>query len=162
MKEYGYLLRDDPAYREKAEYFSSRLKDAGEFLAGLGMIAKLRTMEMTVTYQDPCHLAHGQRVRAQPRQLLQMIPGLKLTEMEGADRCCGSAGIYALTQPGQAEALLKRKVVNVRTTAAAIVATANPGCHLQIARGLKDAAANVRVMHPVSLLAEGYRREAVR
>src|ERR1044071_2437897 len=135
MKEYGYLFRSDPAYREKAEHFSSRVKDAGEFLAGLGMVAKLHTVEMTVTYQDPCHLAHGQRVRSQPRQLLQMIPGLKITEMEGAERCCGSAGIYNLTHSGMSQHLLKEKMESVAASGAEGIVAPNPGCMLQLAYG---------------------------
>jgi glycolate oxidase iron-sulfur subunit len=152
MKEYGYLLRDDPAYREKAEHFSSRVKDAGEFLAGLGMVAKLRTMEMTVTYQDPCHLAHGQRVRAQPRQLLQMIPGLRLTEMEGADRCCGSAGIYNLTHSGMSQHLLKDKMQLVAATGAEGIVAPNPGCMLQLAYGARRYGPDVKIYHLMDLL----------
>jgi glycolate oxidase iron-sulfur subunit len=102
---------------------------------------------------------HGQKVSRQPRVLLGLLPGVTLTELPESSWCCGSAGIYALTQPEQAEALLKRKVGHVKTTGAEIVATANPGCQLQIARGLKDARVSVRVMHPVSLLAAAYRRE---
>jgi glycolate oxidase iron-sulfur subunit len=102
---------------------------------------------------------HGQRISRQPRDLLRLLPGVTLTELPESSWCCGSAGIYALTQPEQAEALLTRKVGHIQATGAEIVATANPGCHLQIARGLKNASVNVRVMHPVSLLAEAYRRE---
>ena len=112
-----------------------------------------------ITYHESCHLVHGQKISRQPRALLKLLPGVTLTELTESSWCCGSAGIYALTQPEQAEALLKRKVANIRTTGATIVATANPGCHLQIARGLKESAANVQVVHPVSLLAAGYRRE---
>ena len=115
----------------------------------------------TVTYHESCHLVHGQKISRQPRELLRLLPGITLTELPESSWCCGSAGIYALTQPEQAEALLTRKVGHIQTTGAEIVATANPGCHLQIVRGLKDAGANVRVMHPVSLLAEAYRRERV-
>ena len=152
MKEYGHLLRDDPAYREKAESFSARVKDSGEFLAGLGMVAKLRTLEMTVTYQDPCHLAHGQRVRAQPRQLLQIIPGLKLTEMEGADRCCGSAGIYNLTHSGMSQHLLKEKMQSVAATGAEAIVAPNPGCMLQLAYGARRYGPHVKIYHLMDLL----------
>jgi glycolate oxidase iron-sulfur subunit len=102
---------------------------------------------------------HGQKISRQPRTLLRQLPGVTLTELPESSWCCGSAGIYALTQPDQAEKLLERKVANVRTTGATVVATANPGCHLQIARGLKRSLANIQVVHPVSLLAEGYTRE---
>jgi Fe-S oxidoreductase len=152
MKEYGYLLRDDPAYREKAESFSAGVKDAGEFLAGLGMIAQLRPLEMTVTYQDPCHLAHGQRVRTQPRELLQMIPGLKLVEMEGADRCCGSAGIYNLTHSEMSQHLLKEKMQSVKATGAEAIVAPNPGCMLQLAYGAQCYGPPVKIYHLMDLL----------
>ena len=152
MKEYGYLLRDDPTYREKAETFSSRVKDAGEFLAALGITAELRPVEMTVTYQDPCHLAHGQRVRAQPRLLLQMIPGLKLVEMAGADGCCGSAGIYNLTHSGMSQQLLKEKMQLVAATRAEAVVAPNPGCMLQLAYGARRYGPNVKIYHLMDLL----------
>ena len=115
---------------------------------------------VAVTYHESCHLVHGQKISRQPRTLLRLLPGVTLTELPESSWCCGSAGIYALTQPEQADALLKRKVGHIATTGAQIVATANPGCHLQIARGLKEAATRVQVEHPVSLLAKAYRRES--
>ena len=102
---------------------------------------------------------HGQKIARQPRALLRLLPGVTVTELPESSWCCGSAGIYALTQPDQAEKLLQRKVGHIGTTGAEIVATSNPGCHLQIARGLENAGAPVQVMHPVSLLARAYRRE---
>ena len=111
-----------------------------------------------MTYHDSCHLVHGQKISRQPRAILASIPGVSLVELPESTWCCGSAGIYALTQPDQAEALLRRKVDHINTTSAEIVATANPGCHLQIARGLEEAGRPVRVVHPVSLLARAYRR----
>jgi len=152
MKEYGYLLRDDPAYREKAEHFSSLVKDAGEFLAALGLVAALRPVEMTVTYQDPCHLAHGQRVRAQPRTLLQSIPGLKLVEMDGADRCCGSAGIYNLTHTQMSQQLLEEKMQSVAATHVDAVVAPNPGCMLQLRYGAQRYGPTVKVYHLMDLL----------
>ena len=152
MKEYGYLLRDDPAYREKAEHFSSLVKDAGEFLAALGLVAALRPVEMTVTYQDPCHLAHGQRVRAQPRTLLQSIPGLKLVEMDGADRCCGSAGIYNLTHSQMSQQLLEEKMQSVAATHVDGVVAPNPGCMLQLRYGAQRYGPTVKVYHLLDLL----------
>lgn len=152
MKEYGYLLRDDPAYREKAERFSSLVKDAGEFLAALGLVGGLRPIEITVTYQDPCHLAHGQRVRAQPRTLLQAIPGLKLVEMDGADRCCGSAGIYNLTHADMSQHLLKEKMQSVAMTNADAVVVPNPGCMLQLRYGAQRHGPNVKIYHLMDLL----------
>ena len=156
MKEYGYLLRDDPLYREKAERFSALVKDAGEFLAVLGLVGELRPVEMTVTYQDPCHLAHGQRIRNQPRQLLQAIPGLRLVEMEGADRCCGSAGIYNLTHGEMSQQLLQEKMQSVAATHADAVVAPNPGCMLQLTYGAKKYGPNVKVYHLIDLLDRAY------
>ena len=115
----------------------------------------------TLTYHESCHLVHGQKVSRPPRALLQSIPGVALTELPESTWCCGSAGIYAISQPDQADALLQRKVSHIVSTRAEVVATANPGCHLQIARGLKTVDAAIRVTHPVSLLASAYRREKV-
>ena len=113
----------------------------------------------TVTYHESCHLVHGQKVSQQPRAILRLLPGVSLVELPESSWCCGSAGVYAITQPEQAERLLGRKTANIVATGASLVATANPGCHLQIARGLADAAAPIDVAHPVSLLARAYRRE---
>jgi len=152
MKEYGYLLRDDPEYREKAERFSALVKDAGEFLAALGLVGKLQPVEMTVTYQDPCHLAHGQKVRAQPRKLLQAIPGLKLVEMPGSDSCCGSAGIYNLTHSGMSQHLLKEKMQSVAATHAEAIVAPNPGCMLQLRYGAQRYGPHVKIFHLMDLL----------
>ena len=152
MKEYGHLLRDDPDYRDKAERFSSLVKDAGEFLADLGLVGELRPIETTVTYQDPCHLAHGQRIRSQPRKLLQAIPGLKLVEMEGADRCCGSAGIYNLTHAGMSQHLLKEKMQTIAATGGTAIVAPNPGCMLQLRSGAARFGPNLEVYHLFDLL----------
>lgn len=152
MKEYGHLLRDDPVYRKKAERFASLVKDAGEFLADLGLVGKLRSLEMTVTYQDPCHLAHGQRVRSQPRKLLQAIPGLNLIEMEGADRCCGSAGIYNVTHSGMSQHLLKEKMQAIAATGGEAVIAPNPGCMLQLRAGAARSGTDLKVYHLFDLL----------
>ena len=165
MKEYGYLLREDAAYAEKAKRFSLLVKDASEFLADLGLVGKLASLEMTVTYQDPCHLAHGQRVRSQPRALLQAIPGVKLIEMEGSDRCCGSAGIYNITHPGMSQHLLKEKLQSIAATKAEAVVAPNPGCMLQLGYGTQRYGPGVKIYHLIDLLdrayaaAEGARRE---
>jgi glycolate dehydrogenase iron-sulfur subunit len=152
MKEYGYLLRDDPEYREKTERFSALVKDAGEFLAALGLVGKLQPVEMTVTYQDPCHLAHGQKVRAQPRKLLQAIPGLRLVEMPSSDTCCGSAGIYNLTHSGMSQHLLKEKMQSVAATDAEAIVAPNPGCMLQLRYGAQRYGPNVKIYHLMDLL----------
>ncbi len=156
MKEYGYLLRNDAAYAEKAERFSALVKDAGEFLADLGLKGKLGRLEITVTYQDPCHLAHGQRVRNQPRALLRAIPGLELREMEGADRCCGSAGIYNITHPEMSRQLLEEKIRAVAATGASAVVAPNPGCMLQLNYGARAFGPEVAVYHLMDLLERAY------
>jgi len=156
MKEYGYLLRDDPAYAEKAERFGSLVKDAGEFLAGLGLVGTLGPIKMTVTYQDPCHLAHGQRIRSQPRNLLQSIPGLTLVEMEGSDRCCGSAGIYNITHPEMSRQLLKEKMQSIAPTHAKAIVAPNPGCMLQLRYGVQQYGPSVEVYHLMDLLERSY------
>jgi glycolate oxidase iron-sulfur subunit len=156
LKEYGYLLRDDPDYTEKAKRFSSLVKDASEFLAGLGLIGKLAPLKMQVTYQDPCHLAHGQRVRSQPRDLLRAIPEIDLCEMEGSDRCCGSAGIYNLTHPGMSQHLLKEKMQSVAATRAEAVIAPNPGCMLQLRYGSQKYGPGIKVYHLMDLLDRAY------
>ena len=162
LRHYASLLPDDPRYRDRARLWDSKVRDIQEWLIEIGCRAPEAApfdTAATVTYHESCHLVHGQKISRQPRALLRLIPGITLVELPESSWCCGSAGIYAITQPEQADALLKRKVGQISSTRAAIVATANPGCHLQIARGLKDASATVQVMHPVSLLARAYRAE---
>lgn len=156
MKEYGHLLKDDPVYAEKAKRFSLLVKDAGEFLAGIGLVGKLGTLNITVTYQDPCHLAHGQRVRGQPRQLLQAIPGLKLVEMNGSDRCCGSAGIYNITHGEMSQQLLRDKMPAIADTGSEAVVAPNPGCMLQLRYGAQKYGPDVKVYHLMDLLDRAY------
>ena len=162
LKAYGPLLASDPAYRERAALWDTRVRDIQEWLVEIGArppAAAPFDVPATVTYHESCHLVHGQKISRQPRTLLRLLPGVTLVELAEASWCCGSAGIYALTQPDQADALLRRKVGHITNTGAQIVATSNPGCHLQIARGLAASASPVEVVHPVSLLARGYRRE---
>src|SRR2546428_2158111 len=156
MKEYGHLLRDDPAYAERAQIFSRSVKDISEFLAELGAVTPPHRVELTVTYQDPCHLAHGQKVRAQPRELLKAIPGLKFTEMNGSDRCCGSAGIYNLTHPEMSQELLREKMESIAQTGAQAVIAPNPGCMLQLRYGAKRYGPPVKVFHLMDLLEQAY------
>jgi len=156
MKEYGHLLRDDPAYAEKAQAFSALVRDASEFLVELGLTGRLGRLEMTVTYQDPCHLAHGQRVRAQPRALLAAVPGLTLVEMDAADRCCGSAGIYNLTQPEMSQTLLEEKMGAIGRTQAGAVVAPNPGCMLQLRAGAQRRGDGLVVYHLMDLLDRAY------
>lgn len=156
MKEYAHLLVDDPAYADKAKRFSAMVKDVSEFLADLGLTGPLGPVDMTVTYQDPCHLAHGQKVRAQPRQLLAAIPGLRLVEMEASDRCCGSAGIYNITHPEMSWTLLDEKMTSIARTGAPAVVAPNPGCMLQIQYGAKRRGNDVAVYHLMDLLDRAY------
>jgi glycolate oxidase iron-sulfur subunit len=162
LRHYGPLLAGDPAYAERARLWDAKLRDIQEWLVAIGCRAPQAPpfdRPATVTYHESCHLAHGQKISRQPRIVLQLLPDVTLTELPEASWCCGSAGIYAITQPAQAEALLERKVRHVQSTGASIVATANPGCLMQIARGLKQAGTPVDVVHPISLLARAYRRE---
>jgi glycolate oxidase iron-sulfur subunit len=156
MKEYGHLLRDDPVYADKAQRFSRMVKDASEFLGDLGLTGPLGRLDMVVTYQDPCHLAHGQRVRTQPRALLGAIPGLRLVEMTGSDRCCGSAGIYNLTHPAMSHEVLAEKMGSIAQTGAEAVVAPNPGCMLQLRYGGQRYGPPVRVFHLMDLLDRAY------
>jgi glycolate oxidase iron-sulfur subunit len=156
MKEYDHLLRDDPKYANKAQRFSRLVKDTSEFLAELGLIGKLGPLNMTITYQDPCHLAHGQRVRGQPRELLKAIPGLTLREMDGSDRCCGSAGIYNLTHPEMSRELLEDKMRSILHTNATAVVAPNPGCMLQLQYGSREYGPAIQVYHLIDLLDRAY------
>ena len=156
MKDYGHLLRDDPVYAEKAKRFGQMVKDASEFLVGLGLIGHIGRIDKGVTYQDPCHLAHGQRVRAQPRALLAAIPGLKLVEMKASDRCCGSAGIYNFTHPEMSQELLREKMKSIAATGAVAVVAPNPGCMLQLAYGARRYGPPIEVLHLMDLLDRAY------
>ncbi len=158
LKEYGELLRDDPAYAARARAFSTRVKDIAEFLDMLGIDKDMAPLKMRVTYDDPCHLLHGQGVKAAPRNLLKSIPGLELVDLQDADRCCGSAGIYNITHPEMSERILEDKIENIRKTGAQVVATGNPGCMLQIDAGLRARNLPIKVVHPIELLDQAYRK----
>ncbi len=158
MKEYGELLKDDPDYAEKAALFSALVKDISEFLVSLPFDPQMGAVEERVTYQDSCHLAHAQSITAQPRAILQAIPGLQFVEMAHPDRCCGSGGIYNLTQPEMSWRLLKERMQEVAETKARIVATANTGCMIQLEAGLRRyGPRGAQVAHVVELLDEAYR-----
>jgi glycolate oxidase iron-sulfur subunit len=156
MKAYGHLLADDPAYAERAKRFAATVRDLAEFLAQEPLRGPLQPVTMTCTYHDPCHVVHGQKIKSEPRQLLAQIPGLRLVELPESDWCCGSAGIYNLTQPEMATRLLHRKVDHVLETSAEAVVTANPGCILQIQAGLGAHQSAVRVLHLVEILDRAY------
>ncbi|HZP95305.1 MAG TPA: heterodisulfide reductase-related iron-sulfur binding cluster [Candidatus Limnocylindria bacterium] len=156
LKEYGWLLKDDPAWRERALRFAARVRDASEHLTAVGLVARPGALRARAVYDDPCHLLHGQRVKDQPRALLAAIPGLELLPLVEADMCCGSAGTYNVTQPELSRALLERKVGHVRASGANMVVTANPGCQMQIAAGLRAAGAPVNVVHLMDVLDRAY------
>jgi len=161
LKHFANLLKDDPIYAARARQWDAKAKDVSEWLVEIGF----RRPEapggdpapaVPATYHEACHLCHGQGISSQPRELLRSIPGFEWRELEDATLCCGSAGVYNITQPEQASKLQRDKVACIRRTGAEIVATANPGCHLQIQNGLGGQG---EVRHPVSLLAEAYRKE---
>jgi glycolate oxidase iron-sulfur subunit len=163
LRRYGPLLEDDPRYAEPARLWDARVRDVHEWLAEIGCRPPLVgpfEAPVTVTYHESCHLAHGQKIVKEPRALLRLVPGLSIVELKESSWCCGSAGIYALSQPEQADLLLTRKVAHVRATGASIVATGNPGCQMQIAKGLRGSGDVIDVVHPISLIAAAYRREA--
>jgi glycolate oxidase iron-sulfur subunit len=161
LKEYGELLEHDPVYASRAHEFATRVKDVSEFLASITLNTRLGRVEATVTYQDSCHLAHGQKIRSAPRTLLRAIPGLTFVEMPLSDLCCGSAGVYNVVQPGMAAALLENKMANANSTRASVIATANPGCMLQLRAGVARHGTGQRVAHVVELLDEAYDRVAI-
>ncbi|HTQ54083.1 MAG TPA: heterodisulfide reductase-related iron-sulfur binding cluster [Bryobacteraceae bacterium] len=157
LKEYGELLQHDPAYAARAREFSSRMRDVTEFLASIELNRDMHPLPLTVTYQDSCHLAHGQHIRTAPRQLLEAVPGLIFREMPLADQCCGSAGIYNVVQNEMSMEILARKMENVNLTGANVIATANPGCMLQLRAGVSLHGRRQRVVHVIELLDEAYR-----
>jgi glycolate oxidase iron-sulfur subunit len=153
MKDYGHLLADDPQWSERAKAFSAKVKDVHELLAEQPPQAERHPVDLTVAYHDACHLAHAQGIRQPPRTLLSAIPGLTLVEPKEWEICCGSAGIYNLTQPEAAAKLGGRKAANLAATGAAAIAAANPGCALQITAHLAENGAEpVPVYHPMTLL----------
>ncbi len=152
MKDYRRLLADDPRWSAKAAEFSAKVRDVTELLAELEPVAPRRPLELTVAYHDACHLAHGQGIRQQPRDLLAGIPGLRTKEIVEAEICCGSAGIYNLLQPDAARALGERKARNVLATEAQMLVTANPGCWMQIATTLESMGRRLPVGHTVQVL----------
>lgn len=164
MKEYNELLAGDPEYGEKAHALSAKTQDISEFLVSLPFQPPAGSLALAVTYQDSCHLAHAQRITAAPRRILRAIPGVRLVEMPHADRCCGSAGVYGMTQGEMSLRLLAEKMREARETGADVIATANPGCMTQLEAGVRLNGMKCRVVHAVELLAASYgaRTEGVR
>jgi glycolate oxidase iron-sulfur subunit len=160
LKHYHKLLAGDPVYEKAARVWDEKVKDIHEWLIHIGAQPPAsQGPAQVVTYHESCHLAHGQRITSQPRELLRKIPGLRLVELPESNWCCGSAGIYNLIQPEMASELLDRKLKHIRSTGAHVVATGNPGCLLQLINGARQQGLNLRIVHPVTLLAEAYRQE---
>lgn len=164
LKEYTHLFADDAgaegaqAVREReraaelAAEFTPKMKDITEFLVELGLSAPLREMKLRVTYQDSCHLLHGQKIREAPRKLIRAVPGVEFVEMPLADQCCGSAGVYNVTETKTSMELLAEKMRHTGSTKASVIVTANPGCILQLRAGAKLHGTNQEVLHVVELL----------
>jgi len=161
LKHYDDLLADDPRYVERAKIWSRKVRDIHEWLAQIG-IAKPPTSDTSataVTYHEACHLCHGQKITRQPREVLKQTPGLQLVEMGESSWCCGSAGIYNITQPEMSRELLQRKLAHIAATGASVVATGNPGCSVQLEAGLRAQGCGTAVVHPITLLARAYRKD---
>lgn len=153
LKHYAHELAQDPEWAERAKAFSARIRDLTEILVERPLPMR-NPVDLTVTYQDPCHLAHAQRIRQQPRQLLKAVPGLTFREMADSALCCGSAGIYNLTNPKEARRLQDRKLDNATVTGARVIVTANPGCLLHLRSGLARRSSDIQVKHIVEILDE--------
>jgi glycolate oxidase iron-sulfur subunit len=152
LKEYGRLFSGDESMREPAARFAAKVRDVSEFLAELEPIATRHRVDARIAYHDACHLAHAQGIRAAPRALLESIPGVTLCEIPDGDQCCGSAGTYNLFEPASATEIGERKVDNVLATGADLIASANPGCTLQILSLLQKRGRAMRAAHPVEIL----------
>jgi len=158
LKEYGELLANDAAFASKSRQFAALVKDVTEFLASIQLNPIMGEVPARVTYQDSCHLAHGQKIRHAPRQLLASIPGVVFVEMPSADLCCGSAGVYNVLHTDMAMKLLRQKMQSVSSVEPEIITTANPGCMLQLRAGTRLFGKGQRVMHVVELLDEAYNK----
>jgi glycolate oxidase iron-sulfur subunit len=160
LKEYDHLLKDDPAYRDRARAFTERIQDISELLGTADLVPPSENVQLDVTYQEPCHLAHAQRITTQPRSILSAIPGLSLTEMRESSLCCGSAGIYNIIRREMADDLGDRKAASIRDTGVKTVITANPGCHMQLRTSLRRNGVESEVKHIAQVLDEAYGGEA--
>lgn len=151
MKDWSHLFHDDPEWSERAARMAAKVKDVVEVLAGLGPVAPRHPLRLKVAYHDACHLAHAQRIRAQPRALLAAIPGLDLVELD-SDSCCGSAGVHNLLEPESAREIGQRKVDSVLAADAELLVSANPGCTLQLQMLLRERGRELRTAHPIEVL----------
>lgn len=156
LKEYRKLLANDPEWAEKAEAVAKRVYDVAEFLHKFGYAEPNRSVKARVTYHDSCHMAREQKVKEQPRQILNAIPGITYVEMKGADVCCGGSGSFAFTHPELAQKVGSSKAASIANTEAAIVATGCPSCSMQIRASLQRAKVDATLRHPVQLLAQSY------
>jgi glycolate oxidase iron-sulfur subunit len=155
LKDYGHLFGGTP-HEARARQFAKKVRDVSEFLVELGSLRPTHPLKLKATYHDACHLCHGQQIRRQPRQLLEMVPGLELVPLAESEICCGAAGSYNLTQPEMAERLGKRKAQNLLATGADAVFSANVGCLIQIGRYLRAQKPAVWIAHPVDALWASY------
>jgi glycolate oxidase iron-sulfur subunit len=153
LKDYAHHLRLDPQWAARAKAFSARVRDVSEVLADLSLPTP-KPLEARVVYQDACHLLHAQRISRQPRDLLRRIPGLELAEIDEAALCCGSAGVYNVTNPRESRQLQQRKLDHVLARDPAVIVTANPGCLLQLQSGLAERGSRVQVKHLIEVLDE--------
>jgi glycolate oxidase iron-sulfur subunit len=158
MKEYEELFHGDHDWEHRAQEFTRKVRDVSEFLVELGPVPPSNEFRKKVTYHDACHLAHSQKIRSQPRELLKAVPGLNFVEFRDPDWCCGSAGVYNFLQPELAADLQAKKVDNILTVEPEIVVTGNPGCHAWIEAGLRARGSQVPVMHTIEVLDEAYRK----
>jgi glycolate oxidase iron-sulfur subunit len=152
LKEYEQLFPAETREHEQARAFRKKMRDVTEFLDELGLVAPLGEMRLRVTYQDSCHLLHGQKISQAPRRLIRAVPGVTLAEMRLADNCCGSAGVYNITETHTSLELLKEKMENARATGAGVIVTANPGCLLQMRAGAEIHGTGQKVWHVMELL----------
>lgn len=152
MKDYGHLLDNDPIWADRARLFSVKVRDVSELLAEVDFIAERHALPLRLAYHDACHLAHAQGIRSQPRELLRSVPGLELLEPPEWEVCCGSAGVYNILQPEAAGRLGRRKAENLLSTGAEAIASANPGCTLQIAAHLEEMGSPLPIYHPMQIL----------
>ncbi len=161
MKSYGRLLAEDPAWSKRAAEFASRVRDVSELVAALAPRATRHPMRLRVAYHDACHLAHGQGVRQPPRQLLRGIPELELCDIPDGEQCCGSAGSYNLLEPESADEIGERKVENLMSVQPELLASANPGCTLQIAKRLRQRGITLPAAHPIEILDASLRGQSL-
>jgi glycolate oxidase iron-sulfur subunit len=156
LASYTHLLENDPAFAERARDFAGRVRDVSQQLETKEIVPGA-TLAKAVTYDASCHLLHGQHATEAPLKMLRAIPNLKFVPLEGAERCCGGAGVYNMLEPAMSAGVLQEKLGHIRNTGAAILATGNPGCQMQIGAGLISADMDLQLCHPVELLDASYR-----